>query len=412
MERRIKEKSTFFILLLFVFCSTYAQNINKQESLGHVLNIIEEQYHVQFNYAEDTIDGVFLSMPIKNLSFTEVLTYLETKTNLLFSILSEGIVLVKPKKDIVLCGYVKDKDNLQPLASATIQTLNSSVTTDENGFFQIKIEDISKLVTIRFLGYKTVGKTYNHFLVSDCLDIFLFPNIQTLSEIVISNYITSGINKLNNGSYEINFSDFDILPGLIDNDVLQSVQAFPGIMSLNETVSDINIRGGTHDQNLILWDGIKMYQSGHFFGLISMYNPQITHKVTILKNGSDVMYTDGVSGTINMQTDRSINTKFKGNIGINLTDMNGFADIPIGRKSSVQIAARKSISDFIKTPTYNKFFERISQNTELENNITTITNTDKSFDFYDTSLRWIFKISDKDELRLNFINVYNGACIQ
>ncbi|MCF8272721.1 MAG: TonB-dependent receptor [Flavobacteriaceae bacterium] len=406
MERRNKKTSIFFIFMLLVFCSSYAQNTNKQEALAHVINILEEQYHVQFNYAEDTIDGVFLQMPNKNLLFAEVLTFLESNTNLLFSKLSDGLILVKPKDDIMLCGYVKDKDNFQPLVSATIQTLKSSTTTDENGFFQIKIEDFAQPITIRFLGYKTVSKPYSEFLKSNCDDVFLVPNVQSLSEIVISNYITSGINKINNGSYEINFSDFDILPGLIDNDVLQSVQAFPGIMSLNETVSDINIRGGTHDQNLILWDGIKMYQSGHFFGLISMYNPQITHKVSILKNGSDVIYTDGVSGTINMQTERNINTEFKGNIGINLTDFNGFVDIPVGKKSSVQIAARKSISDFFKTPTYNEFFDRISQNTELENT-TTITNTDKSFDFYDTSLRWLYKISEKDELRLNFIKVSN-----
>jgi hypothetical protein len=407
MERRIKEKSTFFILLFFVFCSAYAQNTNKQESLGHVLNILEEQYHIQFNYAEDTIDGIFLPLPVKNFSLTEVLTYLETKTNLLFTMLSDGIVLVKPKKDIVLCGYVKDKDNFQPLASATIQTLNSSFTTDENGFFQIKIEDITQLVTIRFLGYKTVGKTYNQFSVSDCVDIFLYPNIQTLSEIVISNYITSGINMINNGSYEINFSDFDILPGLIDNDVLQSVQAFPGIQSINETVSNINIRGGTHDQNLILWDDIKMYQSGHFFGLISMYNPQITQTVSLRKNGSDVSYSDGVSGTISMQTDKLVNNLFDATLGVNLTDANSFVDVPINKASSVQVAVRKSISDIVKTPTYTAFFDRISQNTEVDNNTTTITTTDKTFNFYDTSLRWIYKISDKDELRVNFINVYN-----
>jgi hypothetical protein len=407
MERSNKKASIFFILILLVFCSSYAQNAKKQESLAHVINSIETQYHVQFNYAEDNIDGIFLQMPSKNLLFEEVLTFLEINTNLSFSKLSDSLILVKPKVDIVLCGYVKDKDNLQPLVSATIQTFKNSTTTDENGFFQIKIEDFIQPITIRFLGYKTLSKSYSEFLKSACDDVFLVPNVQPLSEIVISNYITSGINKINNGSYEINFSDFDILPGLIDNDVLQSVQAFPGIMSLNETVSDINIRGGTHDQNLILWDGIKMYQSGHFFGLISMYNPQITHKVSILKNGTDVMYTDGVSGTINMQTEKNINTEFKGNIGINLTDFNGFVDVPVGRKSSVQIAARKSISDFFKTPTYNEFFDRISQNTELENNTTTITNTDKSFDFYDTSFRWLYKINENEELRLNFIKVSN-----
>ncbi|MFG6685503.1 carboxypeptidase-like regulatory domain-containing protein [Mariniflexile sp. HNIBRBA6329] len=407
MGSRIREITIFFSFLLFVFFSSYAQNVNKQKPLAYVINVLEVQHQVQFNYAEDTIENIFLISPDASLPLKEVLTYLEIQTGLLFSMLSDGIVLVKPKEDKMLCGYVKDKDNLQPLAYATVQTLMNSATTDENGFFQIKVKSITQPVTIRFIGYQTIVKPYNQFSKLGCADVLLFPNFQSLSEVVVSNYIASGINKINNGSYEINFSDFDILPGLIDNDVLQSVQAFPGIQSINETVSNINIRGGTHDQNLILWDDIKMYQSGHFFGLISMYNPQITQKVSLRKNGSDVSYTDGVSGTISMKTNQSVNNRLNATVGVNLTDANAFVDVPINKTSSIQVAARKSISNFVETPTYTAFFDRISQNTEVSNNATTITNSDKKFDFYDTSLRWIYKISDKDELRINFINVYN-----
>jgi len=245
-------------------------------------------------------------------------------------------------------------------------------------------------------------------LVSVSTNLSLKQDLQLLPEVIVPSYIIKGISKLNNGSFKIDFSKFSMLPGLIDADVLQSIQAFPGIQSINENVSDISIRGGSHDQNLILWDGIKMYQSGHFFGLISMYNPQITQKVSLIKNGSDVSYTDGVSGSISMQTDEQVNTELKGNIGINFIDANGFSDIPINKKSSIQVALRKSISDFIQTPAYNNFFDKISEDTEVENSMSTVMNSDKKFDFYDASFRWIYKISDKDELRINFINVGNA----
>ena len=407
MQNRIKKIYIFFTLLFFVFFSFYAQNTNKQESLYNIINLLQHRFNIQFNYAEDTIEDFFLIPPSNNLLFKETLEYLETKTGLSFFVMNERIVLIKPKKDIVFCGYIKDKINSEPLVAATIQVSNNSTITDENGFFKIQIENISDLITIRFLGYKNILKTIKEFSSFDCLDIFLSPNIQSLSEVIISNYITSGISKLSDGSFEINFSNFDILPGLIDDDVLQSLQAFPGIQSINETVSNINIRGGTHDQNLILWDGIKMYQSGHFFGLISMYNPHITQTVFLRKNGSDVSYTDGVSGTIAMQTEKDINDSFKGIAEVNLTNLNGFVDVPINDKSSIQIAARKSISDFVETPTYTAFFDRISQNTEVSNNAMTITNSNEIFDFHDTSLRWIYEISDNDEVRLNFINVNN-----
>lgn len=407
MRRKISKTGIFFIILNSLFFATYAQELTNAESLKNLLPKFQKQYNIQFNYAQDMVLGVFLKAPETMLSVEELLGYLEAKTSLSFTKISDGIILIEPKNTLTLCGYLKDKDSSEPLGFGTIQSANNYTTSSENGFFKIKVNNISDFVIINYLGYKTIMKPYYEFEKSSCETLLMQPDVLSLSEIIISNYITTGINKINNGSYEIDFDNFEILPGLIDNDVLQSVQAFPGILSVNETVSNINIRGGTHDQNLILWDGVKMYQSGHFFGLISMYHPQITQKVALLKNGSDVSYTDGVSGTISMKTETHLNGAFKAVLGVNLTDANGFVDTPIGKKSSLQIAARTSISNFIETPTYTSYFDRIAQNTEVANNASTITNSDKTFEFYDTSLRWIYEISDKDELRLNFINVHN-----
>jgi len=330
----IKNKLYFlcFFLLMFSF-EISAQETKNKQSLTQVLTALQTQHDIQFNYAEDSLEGYTVIPPSENLTLNEALSYLEFNTKFSFKILDDTFILVRTKESIF--------------------------------------------------------------------------DLQQLSEIIVSQYIVKGINKIDNGSYTIDFSEFDILPGLIDTDVLLAAQAFPGIQSSTETVSDINIRGGTHDQNLILWDGIKMYQSGHFFGLISMFNPQITQQVSLLKNGTDASLTDGVSGTIAMQTTSEINDTFKGSLGVNFTDANGFADIPLGEKSSLQVAARKSISNVVQTPAYTNYFERISQDTEVENNDNTIVNSDQEFDFYDTSLRWIYKLSEKDQIQVNFINTSN-----
>ena len=236
-----------------------------------------------------------------------------------------------------------------------------------------------------------------------CSNIYLSPQIETLSEVVLSNYITKGINKMFDGSFHINFSDFGILPGLIETDVLQTIQALPGIQSIDETVSDINIRGGTHDQNLILWDGIKMYQSGHFFGLISIFNPLITTDVSLIKNGTDVDLSDGVSGTISMKTANEVNDEFSGSVASNFINVDAFVDVPTGPRSSLQLSARKAISDIAETPTYDEYFKRILQDTEINPTI----DSDIKFDFYDTSFRWLYDITDKDQIRLNFLYVNN-----
>ena len=395
---------TILLSLIFSF-SSFAQ---EKESLASIIATLQEKHNVQFNYAEDLIAEIFLKSPSKDFSLEESLRYLEKNSDLSFTKMTDSLVVVKQKEDKFLCGYILDKETLKPLIAATLQSKNNNAVADENGFFKLKIENETETISIRFLGYKTLDITVKDFNSEKCSEILLLPNFQALPEVLVSNYITSGINKISDGSFEIDFSDFGILPGVIDNDVLQAVQAFPGIQSINETVSNINIRGGTHDQNLIMWDGIKMYQSGHFFGLISMYNPQITQKVSVLKNGTSVAYTDGVSGTIAMHTNEELTADFKANLGLNMIDANAFADIPVGKKSSLQIAGRKGLSDFFKTPIYNEFFDRISQHTEVQNNIGSTINSDKAFDFYDTSLRWIYQISDKDVLRVNFINVSNN----
>ncbi|WP_323787952.1 TonB-dependent receptor plug domain-containing protein [Psychroserpens sp.] len=331
----IKSK-LFFLVVLFLFFSfdNDAQETPTKVPLINLFEILQQQFSIKFNFAEDLLEGITIVPPSKDLPLEDVLLYLEVNTKFSFE-------------------------------------------NQDGNFILVRLKD----------------KTFE---------------LQYLSEVIVSKYIVKGINKLNTGSFEVDFGQFDILPGLIDTDVLQAVQAFPGIQSINETVSDINIRAGTHDQNLILWDGIKMYQSGHFFGLISMFNPQITQHVNVLKNGTDTSLTDGVSGTISMETSSEINDKFKGSLGVNFIDANGFADVPISKKSSLQVAARKSISDITETPTYSNYFDRISQDTEVAMNANDIINTNQEFDFYDTSLRWMYHISDKDQLQVNFLNTYNA----
>ena len=111
-----------------------------------------------------------------------------------------------------------------------------------------------------------------------------------------------------------------------------------------------------------------MYQSGHFFGLISNFNPQITNKAIITTNGSDASMTDGVSGTIALYTDETITKKTKGTFSLNLLSANAFIDLPIVTDASLQVAARTSVNDIYSTPTYTSYFNRISQDTEVEEN--------------------------------------------
>ena len=247
----------------------------------------------------------------------------------------------------------------------------------------------------------------NRFIVISAKTKIDYLSIQSLDEVVIINYLTSGITKNFTNTITVTPEKFGVLPGLLEPDVLQTIQALPGIISVDELVSNINIRGGTHDENLILWDGIKMYQSGHFFGMISAFNPYLTKTINVSKNGTSVKYGDGVSGIIDIQNNNSIDQKFKAGLGANFVGVDGFAKVPLTKKTEVQIAARKSITDWVNTPTYNQYFKRIFEDSNFNINTSGNRSTEDHFNFYDISAKYLYDPTPTDKIRVNFISFFN-----
>lgn len=397
------------MVLFFTFCThTYGQNETKKQPLATVLYDLESRYPFQFTYANDIIENIVVIPPLGDLTFEEALNHLEKETYLIFTILKNNFVSINQRnRSLIICGEIKTSIG-NPIQSATIHSENVSTISNEKGYFELEVKEDQKNITINHLGYQTLTLSITSFQNESCLTIYPEPKTIDLQEIIFKNYITKGISKTNVGGFKIDYSNFGILPGLIETDVLQTIQALPGVQSADETVSNINIRGGTHDQNLIMWDGIKMYQSGHFFGLISVFNPNITSKATLIKNGTHSEHTDGVSGTIIMNSDSEVNSDFSASIGVNMINVDAFADIPIGKKSSLQLSTRKSINEFLKTPTYSSYFDRISQDSELDNNNEEeVSNSDIEFDFYDTNVRWNYKFSNRDKVRANFLLINN-----
>lgn len=385
----------------------FSQDDTTTEPLEETLAKISQVHSVTFNYDQGLIAGFSTADIDPNQNLPNILAALKRQTGLGFKYLDDNVISITRAQATLLCGYVKDKETLFELSNATIQTSDRAVTANEDGYFEIEITNPNQMISIRYLGYKTLSRAYQFFKKESCESLYLMPDEQQLPQIFLQGFLVQGIDKKDDGAVVMDFNRFSILPGVIEADVLQAIQALPGISSINETVSNVNIRGGTHDQNLILWDDIKMYQSGHFFGLISVFNPQMNQKVTLTKNGTQSSYTDGVSGTIAMSTSQRLNTKLKANVGVNLVNADAFIDMPIGSSSSLQLAGRKSLSDFVKTPTYERYFDRIAQDTEVQNNTNNAINSEQEFDFYDLSLRWLYQISDKDLLRLNFLLINN-----
>ena len=317
-----KHLSLVIGFMFFLLCNINAQE--KQRSsidLVSYLKSLETRYDIKFSYIDEDLDGLTIVVPENLNSIEAILQYIENTFHIATEKLNDRYYTLSENNQVNICGVVLDNFADNTVMGATVEVLGTDTAkiTDNNGAFSLENIPRDASLQIRYLGYVTkYVKVESLLLQKGCPKILLAPYYEQLDEVFVYKYLTSGIIKETDASITLNTAEFGILPGLIEPDILQTVQALPGIKSIDETVSDINVRGGTNDQNLILWNGIKMYQSGHFFGLISAFNPYQTDKVTVYKNGTPANFGDGVSSVIQMETGKTITETFKGGGGFNL----------------------------------------------------------------------------------------------
>ena len=173
-----------------------------------------------------------------------------------------------------------------------------------------------------------------------------------LDQIVVSGFLSKGITK-HEQVVTISPDKVEELPGVTDADLLLSLQQLPGVKSPNETATGLHVRGGTPDQNLILWDGIRMYHPGHLFGMISAYNPNVKQTVNYLNKATDPKFGERTASVIEIKPTNEIASKFLAYAGINSLDANLYVRAPlIMKKLGIQVSARKSLTEWIQTPTF------------------------------------------------------------
>lgn len=400
----------FLFFIFFLVLNVCSQDKGKAVPFKKIIAAIEKQHNVSFNYTEDNITNLQISPPKKSLTLDQKLQYLTEKTNLSFENIENQFINIykNDSESQMICGYVFSNDYKKPIENANVNLLNKTqVTTNSNGYFEFR-KDSKNTLLISHVGFITKKIVVNNSSSKNCLQITLESEITELQEIKANAILASGISKSPDGSFEIKPKKFGILPGLIEPDALQTMQQIPGVNSLDESVSSINVRGGTHDQNLFLWNGIRMFQTGHFFGLISVFNPNLAHTISIYKNGSSAFYGESVSSVVAISSTPETSEKNTFSAGINMINADIYAKYNLCKKSSIEISARKSITDFVETPTYKEYFNKVFQNTTItdfseKQNIN--YRSDKKFDFYDATLKYTHKIGAKDQIILDLITI-------
>ncbi|WP_181369461.1 TonB-dependent receptor [Flavobacterium album] len=375
---------------------------------------ISKTHKVKFSMIDEDIAMYNFAPPDKKISLQEKLDYIAGRTRLRFE--AAGIGKYTVYNDISpenpLCGYLIDSKTGKGIDGALIYFGSTTVSSGADGYFSMSLS-AKGTITISHIGYSQKIVALSEFYVPGCLNITLEEEVTELKEVIAERYLAAGISRKENGELVVKPRKFGILPGLTEPDVLQTMQQLPGVISIDETVSNINVRGGTHDQNLFLWNGIRMFQTSHFFGLLSAFNPLQATTISIFKNGSPSYYGESVSSAVDIST-HTPNPENKNIVAVDMINAAFLASVNLTTKDFLQVSGRRTYSDLWATPTFGEYRNRILQNTTITNVLQdqqVKVASDEKFYFYDLSLSYRHTLNEKHALFVDGIAMSNNLDI-
>lgn len=400
--------------------------------LREALSTLETAYELTFSFSDDLIAGQRVTRRVREVSLEEAMAALLKNTRIDFRLVQDQYVLLLTKADeeamgeaapdsepglisYQLRGRVVDGESGQglPFARWQLEATGIGGYTDEEGQYEMVLEALPEDV----LKIWSLGYAERRFAVSELAGsnrrIAMSWSSVGLADVVVTAYLTDGID-LGDEVGQIRFSPekIDVLPGQAEPDILQGLLLLPGVTSSSESVSDINIRGGTADQNLVLWDGIPIYHTGHYFGSFTAFNPFIVDQVDVWRGGFGAEYGGRVAGVIDIRTRNDIGEEIRAGAGLNLTHGHIFGEIPIIKnKLSAMVSVRRSFTDIFRTITFRQFQNKIFQGTKLDENEGVINEEvlveSDEFFFLDANLKLLWQPSERDKFSFSYFTGSN-----
>lgn len=291
-----------------------------------------------------------------------------------------------------ISGYVSDTLSGEKLIGTTvfIKDKNTGTTSNLYGFYSITLPKGEYEVLFSYVGYN--GKSLRVNLKENIKLNVDLSSSTFLEEVVVSATRSRKIHKQTLMSVNtISMQDVEMLPALMgEKDLVKTLQLLPGVQSGSEGSSGLYVRGGGPDQNLILLDGVPIYNASHLFGFFSVFNSDAINNVTLTKGGFPARYGGRLSSVIDVRMKEGNLNDYKANLSIGLISSKFSFEGPIFKdKTSFIVSGRRTYIDYLMRP----FIKN-----EADGNVF-------GYYFYDINAKINHKFSDKSRL---FVSLYNG----
>ncbi|WPP48439.1 TonB-dependent receptor [Catalinimonas niigatensis] len=304
----------------------------------------------------------------------------------------EGLIIIgdslsnQGQKNATLSGYVRDGATGQGVTGATVfvQDIQQGTSTNLNGYFTLSLPVGIHPLTINSLGFEEEKR--NIRMISDgTLSVDLYEGTARLEEITI----TDRAEDYNVSSPQMSATRMDIqkvqkMPAFLGEvDLINSIEMLPGVSVAGEGAAGFNVRGGDVGQNLILLDGISIFNPSHLFGFFSAFNADLLKDATLYKGGIPARYGGRIASVLDVSLKEGNLKKVTGSGGIGLVASRLALEIPlVEEKSSLMIGGRASYSDWI--------LKRVDD--------LTIRQSEASF--YDANVKWTYRLNESHKVGL------------
>ena len=372
----------------------------KDQLLEKALLHLSQVAAVEITFSNDILPpNRQVNLSVRQKTLANILDLLLEDTRVEYKIIANRIVLVpreKPNQKYTVSGFIHDLETGEKLISSNIYVpgTNKGTTTNVYGFFSLTLPEGKNVLKVSYLGYQSIEID----LVLDKnekIKINLTPSL-TLAPVVVVAYDSLPTRPDLMSTDEIPLGRFETLPALGGEvDLIRLAHLLAGVQTGADGVGGIHIRGGGVDQNLILLDGVPVYNAAHMAGVFSIFNSSAVKSTRLIKGSFPSRYGGRLSSVLDVRTKEGNKRAFGAEATIGLTSAKLSIEGPLKKDtSSFILSARKSFLGAYVRPISRRSKKNKGQSGESD------------YDFYDLNGKVNFSVGSKDEL---FLSVYNGG---
>lgn len=293
------------------------------------------------------------------------------------------------KPDYELTLIVMEQEAGTPLENAQIAITPCACggVTDDKGVFSIVLTEGKFTISVSYVGFKK--QTERIVLDKDIiLNIFLFEQTEELSEVVVrAKKINENLDSPQMGVLRLDARELKKLPSALgESDVLRGAALLPGVNNAGDVSNGISVRGGSLDQNLLLYEYAPIFNPTHLFGLFSIFTPDVISSVDLYRANVPSRYGGRVASVLDVRVKDPYVDTLKLSGGIGLASSRLLVEIPlIKNKLMLMAGARVGFTDFL----FPLFSERL-KNTKAK--------------FYDTTVKLLYLPTENDQFSFTGFN--------